>query len=616
MKKTIILLTIVFISQLCFGQKEVVNDSIVKKNLDSLVHVVSDLCRKDLDLAETKANYMLAYADEHNTLRGKGQSYAAFAGVYSFKGKIGESIAYYIKAAKVFESLDNEVMLSIINFNIGIGLLDQNEFEEAREYIQKAHNYYFKIKKYYDLNTSYMTLGYIDIKMNKSFDSIMQNLKKSEELAIEREDTLVLARTLNLQGNVYTKFNKDLPFAISRIKKAIQLTKIKQPENHFILGFSHLFLGETYWKMKDYKRALMHNDSSLFHNAKFNYPKGLKEVYDIRKDIFESKGNYKQSIASYKLFNKLNNSLFNKEQSNRIARMKTKFETDKIKAQKETAETKVKLTQAISDQNRNYFIGSTIIGFLILVMAVFYFSRLKARKKMELIALELKETQKRLVIEKQYRESELKALKSQMNPHFIFNALNSIQEYIVLNKKNLASDYLGKFADLIRTYLDHSDTGNITIQEEVDSLNLYLELEKLRFENQLDYTIIIGENINQQAITIPTMLVQPYVENALKHGLLHKKSDRKLSITFKKITDISLECCIEDNGIGRKKSEEINNKKIKAHKPFALKATGNRLDLLNYKKDNKIGVKTIDIFEEKQPTGTKVVLNIPFKKEY
>ena len=127
----------------------------------------------------------------------------------------------------------------------------------------------------------------------------------------------------------------------------------------------------------------------------------------------------------------------------------------------------------------------------------------------------------------------LENLRSQMNPHFIFNALNSIQEYILLNQKNLASDYLGKFADLIRMYLNHSTKGTITLSEEIEALNQYLELEKLRFEDSLDYQIQLPNEIDSETIEIPTMLIQPYVENALKHGLLHRKGNRILSIKFK-----------------------------------------------------------------------------------
>ena len=124
-----------------------------------------------------------------------------------------------------------------------------------------------------------------------------------------------------------------------------------------------------------------------------------------------------------------------------------------------------------------------------------------------MVAAELREAQSRLVLEQKYKESELKALKAQMNPHFIFNALNSIQEYIITNKKNEASDYLGKFADLIRRYLNHSDSRSISLTEEVESLQMYLDLEALRFEKELSYSISLSKTMNDETIHIPTMIV-------------------------------------------------------------------------------------------------------------
>lgn len=601
-------------------------NSYEQKEMDSLVKVVGVLWNKDLDSAEVIANHMLSHASEHKSERGLGQSYAALGGVYSFKGNVGKSIEYYIKSAKIFEQLGDEITLAKVNGNIGIGLLDQQQFEEARGYIKRAHDYYWKvyqsedlnskeIKFGFDLNVSYLTLAYLDIETNKSLEEIMSKLKKGEELAIKRKDTSMLSRILNLQGEAYLRKDKDFPFAISRIEKSLQLMKIKQPDNHFIIGYSYLFLGKGYWKMKDYKKAIIYNDSSLIRFGHLNYFKGLKFCYENRKEILDSDGKYEESIKVYKLFNQFKDSLFRKEQVNRISRMKIKYETDQIITQKEKVEQQVIISELENKKNRSLFIGSAVIAGLILLSSLFYFERIKAKKKAELIAIELKETQKRLAIEKQYRDSELKALKAQMNPHFIFNALNSIQDYIVLNQKNLASDYLGKFADLIRNYLHFSDTGFISIPDEVHNLSLYLELEKLRFEEVLEYVFQVDDNANFEAINIPTMLIQPYVENALKHGLLHKKDNRKLIISISKISDKVIECVIEDNGIGREKSREINQKRETQHKSFALKATTERLDLLNYGREKKIGVEIIDLKENNQTTGTKVILKIPILKK-
>ena len=170
------------------------------------------------------------------------------------------------------------------------------------------------------------------------------------------------------------------------------------------------------------------------------------------------------------------------------------------------------------------------------------------------------------LISKKLVFSQLEALRSQMNPHFIFNALNSIQEYIVFNNKELASNYLVKFSRLIRIYLEHSQQNEIVLKEEVNALKIYLELEKIRFEDILDYDLYIDENLMLEQIKIPSLFIQPYVENAIKHGLLHKLDDRKLKVSFQKEKlNNYLVCTIEDNGIGRKQAAALQSKRTNRH---------------------------------------------------
>ncbi|MGB5980676.1 MAG: histidine kinase [Nonlabens sp.] len=219
--------------------------------------------------------------------------------------------------------------------------------------------------------------------------------------------------------------------------------------------------------------------------------------------------------------------------------------------------------------------------------------------------------------EKEFINLKLENLRSQMNPHFVFNALNSIQEYILKNQRSQAGDYLGKFADLIRTYLDHSVKGRISLQEEIDSLHMYLELEQLRFEERLSYKIQVDLETEADRICIPTMLIQPYVENALKHGLLHLEGERRLSIVFSdhKTAEEAIICTIEDNGIGRKRAKELQAKKIKHHKSFATKATGDRISLLNYVLEKEASVSITDKYDGDNATGTLVCIKIPYTIE-
>ncbi|GAK89542.1 sensor histidine kinase [Nonlabens ulvanivorans] len=218
--------------------------------------------------------------------------------------------------------------------------------------------------------------------------------------------------------------------------------------------------------------------------------------------------------------------------------------------------------------------------------------------------------------EKEMVNLKLENLRSQMNPHFVFNALNSIQEYIMKNQRAQAGDYLGKFADLIRTYLDHSVKGRITLQEEIESLNMYLELEQLRFEERLQYEIKVDMYEQPDHLLIPTMLIQPYVENALKHGLLHIEGERLLNITFTQNTaQHFILCTVDDNGIGREKAREIQAKRLRHHKSFATKATDDRISLLNYVLEKEASIEITDKHNGTQATGTLVTIKIPYTTE-
>ncbi|KOY87405.1 hypothetical protein AD998_15800 [bacterium 336/3] len=243
-----------------------------------------------------------------------------------------------------------------------------------------------------------------------------------------------------------------------------------------------------------------------------------------------------------------------------------------------------------------WFILTAILVFLTIIASIVWWR--------------LKLIQRKNSIEQSLRESQLAALKVQMNPHFIFNALNSIQEFILLNEKRLANEFLGKFSDLMRLTLDMSNEREIPLQDEIQMLDLYLQLEAIRFEN-LQYILEIDKNLDVESIQIPSMIIQPYIENALKHGLLHKKDNRKLWVRFSQKDDF-LQCEIEDNGIGRKKSAEFNKNKPKKHKSFAINATEKRLGLLNYGRKKTIKSEIIDLYNEKEEAlGTKITLNIP-----
>ena len=207
---------------------------------------------------------------------------------------------------------------------------------------------------------------------------------------------------------------------------------------------------------------------------------------------------------------------------------------------------------------------------------------------------------------------ELKALRSQMNPHFVFNSLNSIQHYIFNSKSDEAVKYLNKFAKLMRVILNNSDKPTVAIEDDLEALKLYLELEQMRFEDKFDYRIEIEGNVDLDYDIMPPMLLQPYVENAILHGLTPKKEKGLLVIGIR-MEGQFIVCTITDNGIGRKKAAEIKRTMPGSkHKSMGMKITEERLRILNDISLSQHSVKITDLEDDEgKAAGTRVEIYVP-----
>lgn len=215
---------------------------------------------------------------------------------------------------------------------------------------------------------------------------------------------------------------------------------------------------------------------------------------------------------------------------------------------------------------------------------------------------------------KQVLQSELQALRAQMNPHFTFNTLSSIQNYINRNDAENASKYLSKFAKLMRSIMENAKQTHVVLEDELSALALYLELESLRLREKFDYKIQVDPSIDQQYISIPSLLIQPYVENAIWHGITNKEGKGHVNVEINQNGNI-LKCVIEDDGIGRKAAMKISERKRK-HISHGMSITGERLELMNSLNKNKLNVDIIDkVNEDENATGTRVEIFIPIKDD-
>lgn len=519
---------------------------------------------------------------------------------FTISGNNSKAIELANEGLEIFLSLKEYCEASTCYNTIGSTIASSGDLNTGKTYLQKAiqYNDLEKDDPYYDRAAMNHLIVYANILLKtNALDSAFLITRKALDFTVKnqflRQEIFCLVNLGRIQ-----KRQTNYISARDYLKRA--LVKARSTEMQLVKAVSYNHLADIAVVLGQVDSAYYYYDQGL------DVCKNHDTFLPIQLDLLRKKA---QLYAENGLSNiayqiqlehlALKDSFLSLEKEKEIQSVQAEFKAREKDRDIEMLSQQTTI-QALQIKQRNQALVIGFIAFLLILSAVYfiYKSRSSKRKRMQ---AELRQ---------QTRESELKALRSQMNPHFVFNALNSIQEYIMSNERKLAGKYLGKFADLMRVYLEHSKVTTVSIGEEVEALSLYLELEKLRFEDSLEYAITVGENVDT-SMAIPSLLIQPYVENAIKHGLLHKKEGRKLLVSVSQDRDI-LQCEVIDNGIGRKKSREINEMRNPDHKSFATEATKSRIELLN--QDRKFPIEEIITDannEDSEFCGTHVTLKIP-----
>jgi len=333
----------------------------------------------------------------------------------------------------------------------------------------------------------------------------------------------------------------------------------------------------------------------------------LPDGYKVLSDILDKLGKPDSALYYFKKYSFLKDSLLTRQFYFRLSDYKKEAEEERRTSQINLLNKDNQLKQQQLKQEATLR-KSLIVGILLLLLlGVFIFRNLTLKRKSELQKQKLKN-------EKKQTELEMQALRAQMNPHFIFNCLSSINRFILKNEGKTASNYLTRFSRLMRMVLNNSQKSLISLDDELEMLEIYLEMERLRFKDSFDYAITFLNVVDSDNIFIPPLLLQPFCENAIWHGLMHKERQGRLDIELS-MEDTILNCVIRDNGVGREKAEELKSKTAEKEKSMGLKITTERLALLNREKGLNTFYEIEDVKDENEiATGTKVTLKISFKK--
>lgn len=344
----------------------------------------------------------------------------------------------------------------------------------------------------------------------------------------------------------------------------------------------------------NHKLAMAYADSAVEIFREIQQMGELFPSLYYQSEVYKAAGKYDKALDIFIEFHELQDSVHSEETKQITESMRAKFETDEAVKDKQLAELEAAKSAAESARNRNLLFGAIGFAVLVLIIGLLYINRMRVQKRAEM-----------LQVESDLRESRMKAIRSQLNPHFIFNALNSIQYLFYSGDKKTASQFMGDFATLMRNVLEMSSKADVSIAEEQKMLSHYLDLERMRMENAFDYAFEIDETLDVEKVKLPTMLLQPYVENAVKHAFQGMKEGGKLIISIAKQNQ-ELAVIIEDNGVGLNASE-----KNSSHQSFSSDANADRIRMINEGRKTAVGVKLEDLSDLGEGNGTRVSITIP-----
>ena len=443
---------------------------------------------------------------------------------------------------------------------------------------------------------------------------------KEHQKAIEYHlETLKICKIKNIRyGIALSKSNIGEEYIrLNQYKNAmpyvIESMEISEKEGYVnFLGQIYKNLGEIYLQKKNKELAIQYFNKAITTTKKINDQNQLLYSTKLLYETYYSQKDFKNAFLNSVEYSKINENIYGSEKQKYITEINTKYETEKKETQIKALSQQKKIVTLESQRQKNIALILGIVIVSLLIISYFLFNKYKIKKQNELLKSQLIQAKKTIEAEKKATESELKALKSQMNPHFIFNALSSIQDQFMYGDKIIANEQMGNFTYLTRQILNVSGKKQILLATEIDILSKYLELEKMRFRTDFEYTISLSGTIDDDYHEIPPMLIQPFIENSIKHGLMHKIGRKAIAIDF----DLSANeeyiiCTIIDNGIGRQKSAEIKAKNQNNHLSFSTASIGQRLELLNENLKLKHLIVYEDVLENEIIVGTKVVVNIP-----
>lgn len=508
--------------------------------------------------------------------------------------KIPQALDYHYRSLKIREEINDKAGIAYSLNNIGT--IHHYYLEDLS---QALDNYLRAIKLYEEAGDKYgesvllHNIAGIYKKQGdtaRALDTYFISMRMHEEL----NDKQGISDALNNISVIYRE-KGDLKNAFEYGERSLKIRE--ELGDRTGMAYTFFNLGEACLLKGGLLKAKHYGERSLELGKQLSNPDIVMKSANLLQKVFQKQQRWKEALQMNELYFRMRDSTGSTENRTVALRQQVKYEYEKRVVADSIKYLGAQHEKDLKIQQQKKIFRYLIAGFTVLVI-------------FSLLALRLYNQKKKTIFSRKVLETEMKALRSQMNPHFTFNVLNSIQYYAGGNDMEAVQLYLHKFSILIRMILEQSRTSYISLEQEIVMLKLYMELEEMRFENKFAWSIDIDPSLHPSTIMIPGMLIQPLLENAIKHGIEHKKGSALINLAFSS-NNSTLLCTITDNGIGRAAAEKLK-KSSSNHFSAATKILNERIEALSALYNIRLSCITKDLFDKDgNSCGTSVSLEVP-----
>jgi tetratricopeptide (TPR) repeat protein/two-component sensor histidine kinase len=546
---------------------------------------------------------------ENGQLESAADAFSSIGVVYRRIGNYPLSLEYYQKSFQIYDSIGSVNGVLALYNNLGVVYDLMKEPDRALEMFHKALYIHDSLKitrgtQYLFNNIALIHLG------KKEYEQALSMLDRAVDYAKTHQQRQGIISPLVNIGNVLLEM-KRYEEAERVLEEARELSLEFNDRENF--GGVELNLANLWLARGNKPKAMTYARSHLEVSEALGGIRLKATAYGFMAKMLEATGDISGALQYQKMYVQYQDSLFNEEKVRQYKSQQVLFDFQEKNKQLVQQKAEIQLLEERVKWEERQRIWLVVALSLVALAGLLLWQKFQARQRVNRVLRAKNDLiiAQKSQIEQINKELEKRMLRAQMNPHFIFNAINSIQHFITENDKVSALKFLNKFSTLLRQVLESSTDVNVLLSEEIKLLEHYIQLESLRFDGQFAYNIYIDDTLDPQQYEIPILLVQPFVENAILHGLMTKQGDRKLVLSFHD-RDEEILCTVEDNGVGREAAAAEKKRRGRLEVSRGLSVTEQRLALLEKNLDYKASVQFEDLKDEEgTPAGTRVTIRIP-----